>query len=58
MITKEKWEEADIGEMIGIAHISKDAGFNRVQIDPDHLMDICYMALQYLRDLPTRESAK
>lgn len=35
----------DIGEMMGIAIIAKEAGFKKIQGDPDHIIQLCQLAL-------------
>lgn len=43
----------DVGEMAMIAAEAINAGFNRVEIDPDHLLALCHLALTALEEKST-----
>ena len=46
----------DLGEMMVVAVSAKEAGFPRVEIDPDHLIEILDLAIGAKREEEDRES--
>lgn len=47
----EQMSDTDLGEMLGIADLSKDAGYEKIQMDTDDAIEIleCLIALTTAR---------